>query len=94
MISEILPIGLSCGYGFGAFIGGETEGVQGRLHWEFFLNTTKIHLHHWIVMSFVLIIYLTFIEPCYKTYNQLIIGFLLGGIIHGLSYTDRFKIIG
>ena len=60
MISTNLLIGLAGGYGFGTFIGGETEGVRGRLHWELFLNTTKIHLHHWIIHSILLFFNWTF----------------------------------
>ena len=87
-MDSILLVGLLFGYGFGTFIGG----VCGRLHWEWRLNNTKIYLHHWIVMSFALIFYLTCIEPI-GNYHWLIIGFLVGGVIHGLSYNDRFKII-
>lgn len=81
-------IGLISGYIFGNYIGGEREGEPGRIHWEFFLNTFKIHLHHWIVMSVLLIIYLL----CIQNNDTIIIGFLLGGITQGLTYSDRFKI--
>ena len=54
-----------------------------------FLHTFKLHLHHWIVMGILLIIYLHW----FKGDNSLVIGFLIGGVIHGLSYSDRFKIM-
>lgn len=76
------------GYLFGDFIGGKKTGEPGRLHWEWFIKNCKIHLHHWIIMSLNLLIYI-----CFGGDKELIIGFLLGGTIHGLTYSDRFKIL-
>ena len=84
-----LIIGGLIGYLFGNFIGGSEAGERGRLHWDWFLNTCKIHLHHWIIMSVLLIIYLQW----FCGDNLLVIGVLFGGIAHGLSYSDRFKIL-
>lgn len=87
----ILGISSIVGYKFGEFIGGKTEGERGRLHWEWRLQDTTFHLHHWIVMSLLLIAYMLFVKQ--NEYDMLITGFLLGGIIHGLTYKDWNKII-
>lgn len=84
-----LIFGMLIGYVFGKFIGGKEAGDKGIIYWSWFLDSFKIHLHHWITMGFCLLIYL----QCFKGDNLLIIGFLLGGITQGLSYSDRFKIL-
>ena len=49
---------------------------------------TAVHLHHWILSSICMICILLF-----KKKQMIVHGFLLGMIIHGLSYDDRFEII-
>lgn len=49
------------------------------------------HLHHWINMGSLYIYLLTRKRRYLK--NNLIHGFLLGSILQGLSYKDRFTII-
>ncbi|OGD95152.1 hypothetical protein A3A48_04245 [Candidatus Curtissbacteria bacterium RIFCSPLOWO2_01_FULL_37_9] len=55
------------------------------------LKNYIIHLHHWILLSGVL----TTLMMTTSGLTQLILikSFCLGGIIQGLSYHDRFKII-
>lgn len=77
------------GYKFGEFIGGNSAGEKGRLHWEWWLRVTKLHIHHWIIMLILLILYIMFADSP----SLVIIGFLLGGVIHGLTYNDWYKII-
>ena len=81
--------GSLAGYLFGCFIGGKKEGEPGRIHWEWFIQKTNIHLHHWIIFTILLIVYMCMNDrPSYY-----ITGFLSGGIIHGLTYNDWYKII-
>lgn len=76
------------GYLFGNAIGGKQAGERGLIHWEWFIGKTKIHLHHWFIMLIILMLYLMFIGN-----NEVIIGFLIGGISQGLSYDDWYKFI-
>ena len=46
---------------------------------------SAIHIHHWILYSFLLLFYI-FIDIE-------VIGFMIGMIVQGLSYRDRFHII-
>jgi hypothetical protein len=87
-------IGFIFGYLFGIFIGGKAEGERGRIHWDWWLDNCKIHLHHWIIMTIILVIFElnAFRFNLTKSQSEFIISFLLGGIIHGLSYSDRFKL--
>lgn len=80
--------GILCGYLFGCFIGGKKEGEPGNIHFEWFIQKTKLHIHHWIIFSLLLIIYF-----CFCNTNMFITGFLSGGIIHGFTYNDWYKII-
>ena len=46
-----------------------------------------IHFHHWFVSIFMIYIFKSF--P--NNYTNFFIGFLIGHIIQGLSYKDRFE---
>lgn len=48
----------------------------------------RIHIHHWIWCSAILIILLIF-----KVFNPYIIGLLCGSIFQGLLYRDRFVVV-
>lgn len=82
MLFELLFF-ISLGYSFGVFIGGKEEGDKGRIHWEWFIKKTNIHLHHWIIFSFVL---LCNISPRVNYFS-------IGVIIHGLNYNDWYKVL-
>jgi len=81
-------IGIILGYVFGVFIGGKSEGERGRIHFEWFLQKTRLHIHHWIVFLLLLILYMYIYGSM-----DIISGFFIGGIIHGLTYNDWYKII-
>jgi hypothetical protein len=99
-----LLIGGVVGYILTNFVSGKTEGEKGLIDFNWITKPLKIHLHHWIIFSIILIC--CFVFPIvFKNKNQtndtqnyeknkhnLIIGFLIGGIIQGLTYADRFKI--
>jgi hypothetical protein len=82
-------LGIFFGYMFGVFIGGKKEGQPGRLHFQQFIDKTGLHLHHWLIFLIILIIYIVVHDNRYN----IIEGFLVGGIIHGLTYNDWYKII-
>ena len=90
----MILIGFILGWIFGNIIGGKSSGKKGLIHWDWFLDTFKIHLHHWIIMIIILIMYIIILEESndQANYNSYIVGFLLGGIAQGLSYKDRFEI--
>ena len=48
-----------------------------------------IHLHHWIIHILCLIV-LSFIPKLRD--NSFVVGFLVGGIVHGLTYDDWYVI--
>ena len=57
---------------------------------QFTVGRFKIHLHHWIIHFFILIIYINFSNNLYP----ILLGLIAGGILHGLiEYSDRFDII-
>lgn len=64
---------------------GHHEGHKREKGLYFNIGEYTLYIHHWIWMSvfLVLVIYLNFI-------NMFILGVLLGGIIQGLTYRDRF----
>lgn len=76
------------GYLFGTIIGGENEGVPGRFHWQWFIDKTSLHLHHWLIASMFLFVYISLDGE-----KESIYGFLIGCIIHGLGYNDWYVII-
>lgn len=82
-------LGNILGYLVGCFIGGKKEGEPGRIHFEWFIQKTKLHIHHWMVFSILLILYMYFCDNP----DMFITGFLTGGIVHGFTYNDWYKII-
>jgi hypothetical protein len=90
-----LLIGGVIGYTITNFVSGKSEGEKGLIDFNWIIKPLKIHLHHWIIFSIILLCVLVFVflkENHEKNKYNLIIGFLIGGIIQGLTYTDRFKI--
>lgn len=97
-----LLIGGIIGYTITNFVSGKSEGKKGLIDFSWITKPFKIHLHHWIIFSIILLCIFVFSEKKHEnkhdtqTYKKnkynLIIGFLIGGIIQGLTYTDRFKI--
>ena len=84
-----LIVGALLGYLFGWFISGKKEGEPGLIHWEWSVRNTCIHLHHWLVFTILLIIYANLNVVIYPP----VAGFLLGGIVHGLTYSDWYVFI-
>ena len=49
-----------------------------------------VHLHHWTLLGSLYVPYLIFRK---KIRSKILHGFLLGGIVQGLTYKDRFTFI-
>ncbi len=53
--------------------------IQTEKHW--------IHLHHWIICAFLIVIF-----AILDIEIDIVNGFLTGGIVQGLTYRDRFRV--
>lgn len=83
-------IGFIIGYFIAHFVSGKNEGDQGKFKSIIlFVGKNKIHIHHWII-AFVIIVFCMILP---FQVNSLIYGLLLGIMLQGLKYSDRFKII-
>ncbi len=84
----VLIIGGILGFILAQFLSRKSEGRKGILHpLIFFIKNYKIHLHHWLWASGILIILILF-----KFYNFFIFGILIGIILQGLTYHDFSQI--
>ncbi len=84
----ILIIGIILGFLFSKLLSGKHEGDKIEKSLRFSVKNNYIHIHHWIWCSMLLIVILVL-----NFRNELIIGLLIGSMIQGLSYKDRFLII-
>ena len=87
MSPEFLLSG-ALGYNTTSLFSGAKEGDPGivSLEWDSSILNANIHIHHWLIFFILLIIYITNFQ-C-DANKKIITGFLLGGIIQGLSYND------
>jgi hypothetical protein len=76
------------GLAFWNLFSGKYEGDRIKRSLRFLICGYRIHIHHWIYCSIILIILLII-----KFYNPIILGFMVGSIIQGLKYKDRFIIV-
>ena len=76
------------GYFIQKLISGKYEGD--KIERSLRLSTGKyyLHIHHWIYYFLIIIILYVI-----NFYNPIIYGLIIGGIIQGLTYRDRFVII-
>ena len=84
----ILTLGIIIGFLFWKLFAGKKTGDKIEKSFRFLVKDYYIHIHHWIWCLILLIVFLII-----NFQNQLIIGFLIGSIIQGLLYRDRFIII-
>ncbi len=84
----IYLIGTVLGFLFWKFTAGEYEGDKIEKSFRFIVKEYYIHIHHWIWCSFLLI---TFLLIGFR--NEFVLGFLLGSVLQGLLYRDRFFIV-
>lgn len=84
----IFVLGIIIGFGIFKLFSGKREGNKIKRSFRFLVNGYYIHIHHWIWCTILLILLLII-----NFQNQFIYGFLLGSIIQGLLYKDRFVVI-
>lgn len=84
----ILIVSIIIGFLFSKIFSGKHEGDKIEKSLRLSIKNYYIHIHHWIWCSILLIIILII-----NLKNEFIIGLLIGSIIQGLSYKDRFLII-
>ncbi|MEK9184745.1 MAG: hypothetical protein AAB866_01090, partial [Patescibacteria group bacterium] len=66
---------------------GKKEGEKLERSFRFAIKNYYIHIHHWIWCSLLLVLFLII-----DFRNQFTLGFLVGSIIQGLFYRDKFVI--
>jgi hypothetical protein len=83
-----LLFGILLGFIFWKLFAGKYEGDKIEKSFRFLVGNYYIHIHHWLWCAILLLV-LFFIS----FYNSFIYGLLLGSIVQGLIYRDRFYII-
>ncbi len=73
------------GFLFWNTFAGKYEGDKIERSFRFSIRNYKVHIHHW-VWAIVLLLVLIF----FHVFNSIIIGLLIGSIVQGLTYKDRF----
>lgn len=85
----ILLLGIILGYYIAYVVAEKKSGKPGLIKSRIFkIKDYKIHLHHWVSSSIILIVLVLL-----DFYNDIIYGFLIGVIIQGLTYRDFYKIL-
>jgi hypothetical protein len=84
----ILFFGVVIGFLFWKVVSGKYEGDKIERSFRFNIINYYIHIHHWIWCSVVLVALLIL-----NYQNMLIFGVLIGSIIQGLLYKDRFVVV-
>ena len=83
----IFIIGIIIGFLFCKLIAGKYEGDKIKRSFRFSIKNYYIHIHHWIWCSVLLVVFLVI-----GFQNQFMLGLLLGSIVQGMFYRDRFVI--
>lgn len=84
----LIVLGVVIGFLCGMFFAGKSVGQKGRLQsLTFKIKQYTIHMHHWIIATVML-----FVLVFTHFYNDVIVGFLLGLIVQGLTYSDFYRI--
>lgn len=89
-LSYILPF-VACailGFFLSDYFSGRHTGDNIDRSFRFKAGKYIVHLHHWMWSAAVAAVCLAF-----EIYNPILLGFLLGSIIQGLTYKDWFLII-
>lgn len=81
-------IGVVVGFLLWKLVSGKHEGDKLDRSIRFIINGHYVHIHHWIWCSLILLLLIVF-----NYYNLLVFGILVGSIIQGLLYKDRFVVI-
>lgn len=76
------------GFLFWKFFAGKYEGDKLERSLRPHIGTYRVHIHHWMWSSVILVIFILA-----KVYNPIFLGLLMGSIFQGLLYRDRFVFI-
>jgi hypothetical protein len=76
------------GFLFWKLFAGKKEGDRFNRSFRFLIGKHRIHIHHWILCTIILIIIVIL-----RIYNPIFLGLLFGSILQGLLYKDRFIIV-
>ena len=87
------------GYGLYAMLSGDVEGappkIGSSIKWHY-RDGSFLHLHHWFLHLMALglvLVYLVHRNPVtLPAWVIIVAGFLLGGFLQGLSYSDWYRI--
>ncbi len=78
-------LGIFVGYFFWKFFAGKKEGDKKERSIIFCIGEYSFHIHHWIFSLVLLVVFFVL-----DITSSLLFGILIGSIIQGLSYKDRF----
>ena len=81
-------IGAVISFIFLRLVDGKKEGQKMKISFRFPVGDYYIHIHHWIWCSILFVILLIV-----KFQNQFIFGLIVGAIIQGLLFRDRFVVV-
>jgi hypothetical protein len=84
----LILLGIVIGFLIAKLVAGKNTGDRTQRAIRIPVGNIKVHIHHWIWASVILIVFILL-----KFQNYFLMGILVGIMIQGLSYTDRFKII-
>jgi hypothetical protein len=88
--------GYILGFVLSSFLWGKTEGATGVVtNLRFNLIGKEIALHHWMLFLVLLILLILFRNK-FELPDKILylaLGFFIGGLNHGLTYKDWFRIV-
>ena len=87
----LLISGIIFGYLFFNLICSEKENGKNKvgLSFQIYIKDKEcFHIHHWLILTLLLIYNLTIVKDI--RFKYILYGFCFGGIIQGLKYKDRF----
>jgi hypothetical protein len=84
----MLILGILLGFFFWKQVSGKYEGDKIERSWRPLIHGYYVHIHHWIWGLLLLVLALLF-----DIHTPLIVGLLIGSILQGLTYRDRFVIV-
>lgn len=85
--------------GFIVFTWGGAPAAGKPVRWKMFpslkfkFGNRILHVHHWMWLSLLLIVLVSVQVIPPSIWRALLYGLIGGGVVHGLSYEDRFNIV-
>ena len=83
-----LIVGIVFGFLFFTLSSGKKKGKIKNFIVILKTKNHQYHFHHWIIAFLIILILISF-----GYYNNFIYGFLIGSILQGLTYRDRYKFL-